>query len=464
MNRLLLLLGLFVSTAQASVSLQSGGLSQSWIDWNGRAHQLYNVARVYNSQSSWVGLWGKSWCSDFDVFVKVQSKKPKVIQCGVLQPDSLLVTDGYYWRTLPTGEKQKFNKLGQLIEATVAKNKFTLMYKNNRLDKFLNHKITVQLHYQHNGFVSQLVVSDGRQVSYTYNGGTLTKVKNAWGNIYKYYFSKEGLLQIVQYPDKTKESIVYNPSGKVVAYIDRNLCKESFLYANPVYKTQSQVTAVKYCGKTLVHAREYTNTFSLDLNNKLVLERSLERIGKQYVERHYDLTTGRPLSVNTPRALLSYHYNKRGQWAGKTTKNLVDSSSIVQSVQPTPRGVIVETARLNKRDQQRWRSKKNYVYDSLGRLQSIDQSPSRKKIAFQYDDTNKISQISEGKESILKITYEKKWGKIQKVTLVGKGSIEMVYGTNGTLKHIRGVDRSISSVIDRKLKNYRNFMSNKVIQ
>jgi len=85
MKFFLTLITLFISfDASAFVDLKNSNFADSWIDYKsqGTGYQL-RIQRTYNSRSTYDGLFGFGWCSDFETRVELTpSNTLKVIECG----------------------------------------------------------------------------------------------------------------------------------------------------------------------------------------------------------------------------------------------------------------------------------------------------------------------------------------------------------------------------------------------
>lgn len=422
---LFMLFYFLIPFAQATVSPQTGEWTQSWVDMDNKTTGSYSLERTYRSQSSHDGLFGRGWCTDWDV--SIQTSKPvKVLRCGVGLNETVRLKKNVFVRSLTNGDWQKFDRQGKLIEAQVNGKKIQMIYDRKRLIQVRSPFMNLVFSYNQDGRISSVKSSSNRVAEYKYSGSLLHEVRNAWGNIYRYGYTGDGMMSSVAYPDQSTEVIIYNGKRQLAQFQDRNRCKETFTYPR---QSGRGLSSSKYCGKTWIHSHDYVH------NERGGYHIQRKEAGKTFLNQ----------------------YNRQGILAERSEKNNFTSSIKTSTVRKLPRGILVQTQTIDSRKRVHGRQYKSYEYDKQGRLRSIA-SLGAPKIEFQYQKDNKVSQIKEGKHSVVKIRYNPKNGKVQKVTLVGKGSIEMVYGPKGELKSVDGKDRSLSSVIDRKMKMYKNLL------
>lgn len=72
------------STAFSLVDMKNANYADSWVDYqsNGTGYKL-KVQRTYNSRSTFDGIFGFGWCSDFETLLEVlPDSSLKVIECG----------------------------------------------------------------------------------------------------------------------------------------------------------------------------------------------------------------------------------------------------------------------------------------------------------------------------------------------------------------------------------------------
>lgn len=254
---------------------------KTWIDLEiQRGSKVFQLRRTYSSRSLHQGLFGFGWCSDFEKSLDIRRKNEEIVlqDCRTNAPirykkksptqyesaskEILEYRDKEYFRTTTKNSLQKFNKNGKLVSLVNA--------SGDRLD--LSYDLTGFLNkIRYNNSSEILVTADVTKkrilqittphnpgVLYKYLGQDLIQVRNAWKNTFEYSYDGLHNLTRIQYPNKTRELIVYNTEQDwVVKVTHREGCEDLFKFQRQGGSDNYTATAEKRCANKVTNKTVY---------------------------------------------------------------------------------------------------------------------------------------------------------------------------------------------------------------
>lgn len=199
---------LFFQSANAFVDMKNSNFADSWIDYKttGTGYQL-KVQRTYNSRSTYDGLFGFGWCSDFETKLSLMPDNSlKITECG-----GGLEINYISGKTLKgsalNDHIEKLISMSQKVNPRLKKNYIKRLRKDLKENPYLRETLAKKL-----GVKGQ--ISSGSKFYARGRGGESLSFS---GNSYKRTLS-DGTFQ------------KFNKSGQLVAMYDRNSNYLKFLY------------------------------------------------------------------------------------------------------------------------------------------------------------------------------------------------------------------------------------------
>jgi YD repeat-containing protein len=181
-----------------------------------------------------------------------------------------------------------------------------------------------------NGRIERITASNGKLAKYGYDErGDLVRVTNGWGNTYLFKYDHLRNLVEIAYPDNTTKRLTYDTDKDwVIAYEERDGCKESYEYTVTDRNTYRS-TVRKVCGGKVVNRSSYEFWYkpgSIDKYMSRVRTVSNDRV----TDVTYHETLQRPTRIVRDGATEEYEYATDGRlmaWraGGRVLKITYDS-------------------------------------------------------------------------------------------------------------------------------------------
>ncbi len=243
-----LLIFLF-SQAMAVVDLKTGNFSDSWVDGQaGQDFRAFQIRRVYNSKSTWDGVFGLGWCGSIELKLKIEGKKLSVTSCDNRNMEFISGKSGFTNSKFGTITKSgsefkweagdgfvyKFNATGD-FEALKAADAVIIFSRGSSglVEKIMNQTTgeNLSLVYGADRRHVEKIIGGKVPIEYEYQNALLKKVRNGWGNSYTYNYDDNNNLNQISYPDKTSDEIEYEKAfGKVISFKPRTGCAQKISY------------------------------------------------------------------------------------------------------------------------------------------------------------------------------------------------------------------------------------------
>jgi|GEM_PF-4180844 len=312
---------ILANAAFAKVNMATGQYNYQEVDFEASSQgDPLRFWRSYNSQSQYVGLFGRGWCTNIEsrlVFKK--STAPELKWChktvSKFRPSKkgsiFMGTRGYVLKVQktgwvlkePSGDQMFFDKRGRLVRQLhgAKKKMLSIAYGKKGL----------QIRYGKRHL--QLLTRGGRVVSgqgkglkpaaYRYKGKHLAWARSATtkGTSFKY---KKGRLHSIRRPNGTGLTLTFNKLGLIQQTLGSRGCSEKYRYGR-VGAKEVGVVLTRKCGGPLT---TMTYVFKYDKNNKI--------IGLRDKRRRRDLaftSNGNILADKNTWGSKVYKYDRQGR-------------------------------------------------------------------------------------------------------------------------------------------------------
>lgn len=357
--------------------------------------------------------------------------------------ESILLTKGFYTRSLPDGSSMRFSAQGRL----------TYMYdKNGNFLKFDydkdntvkeasdNNGRKLSFKYYTNKKVKSISGPSGINVEYKFsNLDDLSYVKNSWTNTYNYEYDELHNLTKVVWPDKTTVTLTYDKKNDwVTAFTDRDQCTEVYKYefSDNDPKNHYWSTVKKTCGKDVVNESRHEFWYKQRADGENFLQRVASNVNGAVTDISYHEVFGKPVSIqrNSDRYKFEYFANgqvktKSSQFAKLTFEYDAKQKKVseVTSIAINDKGKAIST------------KKTSFKYDPKGNL-TFAQNTEGQKITMTYDSRGRIATITDQAKKLVKIDYEERFGKPSIVSRPGLGTIKVSYKPSGDIDKVNSAE------------------------
>lgn len=365
----------------------------------------------------------------------------KKFYAGGREVEHFYVKDNLFYRVLPDGSKEVFNKKGKMVRKfDKNKNFIKYGYRKNLLVSAVDNNGRKLFFKYHTGNqkVKEIIGPNGAKAQYKFeNLDDLIWVKNAWKNAYVLKYDDLHNLTKITYPDKTTKEIKYNKKKDwVVGFKDRENCLESYKYGEDKKKPEFHYWSIvkKVCGKRVVNNSRYEFWYKRrSTDKKSYLHRVLSKVNSVTTDIVYHEIFGKPtlLRRNSEKVIFSYYKNgliKTRKEAARLLKfnynKKFKSVSKVESVYYNAKG---------KKTNSRFTS---FKYDKRGNLKFANNSEGQ-KIWLTHDSKGRIASITDQAKKVVTIKYENRFGKPSYLTRPGLGSVRVSYKSDGTIKNVK---------------------------
>jgi YD repeat-containing protein len=415
---------LFISqAASAFVDLKNSNFADSWIDYRsqGTGYQL-RVQRTYNSRSTYDGLFGFGWCSDFETRVEITpSNSLKVIECG-----------GGMEITYVSGKPLKGKELSDHIEKIISMSKqvnprlqkdyIKRLRKDLEDNQYLREELAKKLGIKGKVENKSVYFARGRggeRIEFvedfykrTLSDGTYQKFDSK-GRLLSFYdrnsnylnltYSKDKLIQVVDnngrrlgfsYAENDKVSQITAPGGKKIRYTYRghdliqvnNAWKMAYNYSYDKLHNLIEITYPDKSFKKITYNPDKDLVLSLQDRNKCI-ENYEYQGSKDDPRNHYWSSITKTCNGKvTNRSKYEFWHRKKRDGTGKFLYR-VYSNVNGKEVDVKYHDIFGKPTSVKEGRKQTW-----YSYNALG-LIKIKKTP-LDRISFDYDtDCKKVSKI-----------------------------------------------------------------------
>ncbi|WP_353646181.1 DUF6531 domain-containing protein [Mesorhizobium sp. WSM2239] len=289
----LIAVALILSTVRlgnALVDMQNANYTNTWIDVTEKLG--VSVLRTYNSRSLFDGMFGFGWCSKFETSIAFNDRDSFELSfCGggaslEFEPQQrsegpgrvLTAQDGstlevsaqrFVYRSADGKETLHFDRMGHV--SGIETSGFGTVEIIRRYGRIIEIVDWEDRRYRFStnsaGKVLRIHTPDDLLIEYRYNHyGDLVAVKNAWRNVYTFFYDDEHNLIRATWPDKTFIAIDYDKEKDwVVGFVDRDLCKEAYKQGFSVRENEVYwVYSTRRCGEELTAEGLYEFIYTKD--------------------------------------------------------------------------------------------------------------------------------------------------------------------------------------------------------
>lgn len=352
--------------------------------------------------------------------------------------ENILLSKGYYTRSLPDNSSMRFSTAGRLTH---------LYDKNGNFLKFEYDKDTIREVVDNNGRrlsfkfytnkkVKSIVGPNGISAEYKYaNLDDLSSVKNGWGNSYGYEYDDLHNLTKATYPDGTVIALTYDKKNDwVTSFTDRQKCLETYKYefseSDP--KMHYWATVKKTCGKEVVNESKHEFWFKTRGDGQVYLQRVASTINGNITDITYHEVFNKPIVIRRNSDTANFEYFENGQVRKKSTP-LANFTYEYDKGNRKVSQVVVNY--LNDKGKVTQTRRTEFKYDKKGNLIWAANTDGQ-KIQMTYDARGRIATIRDHAKKTVKIDYEERFGKPSQVHRPGLGTIKVSYKSNGDIDKV----------------------------
>jgi len=345
---------------------------------------------------------------------------------------------------LEDGTTYVFSSEGQLRSISDFDKSYKISYYENRPTKISTENKSMVFKYNSNGLVSSITGDLRGTASYTYNGLYMRSATNGWGNVYGFKYNSKGNLATVIYPDGTRKKLRYDSKEKVVEFVGRKGCKESYSYSKEGAYTEV-FGVIKVCkGKEVVRATS-KNTYSPDKTGYLRLASNLKTVNGKQTESVFDLKTGELIKRSKQGALDKSEKTIREYKYKKTRKG---QKSQVRKVTVKTRTVAGKQASTTT---------ENFKLNAANKVISF-QNARGDKVSAKYNSQGLIQSLVGKKQPRIDLQYDS-YRRPVSISIKGKGKLRLKYEGTGvrSLEVVEGSEK-FTAALGTALKRYDKFL------
>lgn len=353
--------------------------------------------------------------------------------------------------------KGTFNQSGLLTQlVTNEKQHIYLVHGKSKIKSVSNKEgKKISFFYDNNGRLSQVRGENRLTAVYTFSTSDLIRVKNAWGNQYTYHYDSLHNLTHIEYPDKKSRKISYNEKRDwVVAYEDRETCKEVFKFILSKHDPQNNYTSSskKTCGRKLVSKNKFEFWYKDSLNRTKFLSRIRNENGSRFFDISYDPKSSQPTKIERNNERFIIKYNSLGLrsstletrpsspfYKKQFTEYFYNKSFFLTQAKTT------NYASMNKASSE---ILTKYSYSS-GQLIGASNSKGQ-SVTISYNKSGLINKLKDKSQKSLSIYYDSK--KRRPVRVKSKGGVLIIsYNQRDEIDSVsskpKGMSRQIASLL-----------------
>lgn len=357
--------------------------------------------------------------------------------------EQVIYKDGFYTRTLADGTYQKFDSSGKLMGMYDKNtNYLKFVYNEGKLVQVVDNQAKrLSFRYHKNGKVKEIQSPENTMVKYSYAGQDLAQVFNAWKMQYSYKYDNLHNLVQITFPDKSTRVISYNKDKDLVlAFKDRNNCKESYVYQgskeDPRNHYWSEV--VKKCNGKITNKSKYEfwHREKSDGTGKYLFRVVSENNGDRTDVTYHDIF-GKPLSIKENKKRTWYKYNKRGLVIEQRTPIERKYYAYDPSCNKISLTKLEQFHNLQNKNIATHTEQTKFVYDKPKCNLSYALNSRGTKVKVGYDRYGRINKLIDQSQKFVKLSYDKDLGKPTVIERPGLGKIRVVYNKKGEMVDVK---------------------------
>ena len=371
--------------------------------------------------------------------------------------ESIEFKGGKYTRRFSSGVSEVFDKSGRLAYVYDKNgNYIQIKYAGSKISEVVDNKgqrLKFSFNSKNNK-VSQIRGSHKKVVSFAYKGEDLTRVKNAWGEVFTYKYDELHNLKKINYPDKTVEALTYNKDKDwVTSFKNRKKCLEKYSYKkdkkNPNHYW-SEVT--KTCGKKVVNKSRYEFWHKKSRDGGAYLSRARSRVNGKVTDVSYHPRFGLPVSVFKNGIKVRYNFFNSGLLKSREEANKAVAFSNYNAKCKKPQKVIVSYK--NSKGKTLKTVTTRAKFDSKKCVVRQVSNSSGQAVSIIYDSKGRISKMSDQSKKKIVVKYNEKFSKPSLITRPGVGSLKIQYDKDGNVRVNKNTDYVIATQVSSIFNNF----------
>jgi YD repeat-containing protein len=410
----LMLTLLIVSEGRAlsSIDPRNGNFSESVVDLatNG-PESIFSVRRVYNSRSKHTGIFGKGWCSNFEMQLDTSQKT-----IGVIVLSSCDIDGKEYFFPAPAGEKAfnsergvlkesrqgwaltriggerlSFDTMGTLISLRDADGTdIKLEYGAEKKLKAVRHKNGEALSFvrDNQGNLNEVRGPKGTSIKYTFEGALLRSVANVGGIVRYDYGPKDNLIRI-SFPDRTERRVTYDLLKDLATSVIAEQCTDKLTFKSTT-TTYHEAEVEHSCHGSAPRFSQYKVWRTEPGESGKVTRVSFNTYGESW-DREWDAKTGVLISHKTDKETRRFRYDPQLRVIGIDTAIRRLEFKYESASRRVTRADLFQPSAKNVK---KFRNTVSYRY-----LYGTDEHPTAvvdkdgNKMAVTYDGAGRISSL-----------------------------------------------------------------------
>ncbi|WP_161539728.1 DUF6531 domain-containing protein [Paramagnetospirillum kuznetsovii] len=439
-------LSVLVAPAMADVSVCDRTLRISETDIGNSGGLEPNLERLYRSDSSRPGLFGRGWGSRYETSVTAQADGSLVVHengcdpaiafhpvqgrpgrweaksCGL---QVITQTPTGFERHMDGGKTETFATDGRLLRIADANgNRIDIRYEQERIASIWdNFGRAMVLAYGPDGRLEQIRSDDGRTARYRFDAeGRVVAATDPDGGEHRYTYGEDGLLTAEDVPGGGKVTATYE-AGRLTSLGENGAIRRFGGDEGPGWR-EFWEAAEDSEGHRLTISRR-VQLFRIDEQGHGRRWRELSTRDGSSTDAEYN-DIGQVATIRDGRGHSSgFRYDAVGRLLHKETPD----EAVDMAYDPRT-GKVSRVVRSTRTD----RSWTSFAYDSHGNLSAASNSDGR-KVSLGHDQFGRISNVTErGKHLVF--TYNRD-SKPTSITLRGGGAIKVEYDGKGEIASVK---------------------------
>lgn len=355
------------------------------------------------------------------------------------ETEFIQLQNNIYTRTLTSGLTQSFDLKGRLVKVKDKNNNFIdIVYQDNKILHITdNSQRKLSFTFKGNK-VTKISGPNGIQATYQYtnNDTDLAAVTNAWGNTYVFKYNEGHNLTHIFYPDKTTKELTYdNDKDLVTSFKDRDNCKETYKHEvnknNPKYHYWTNLE--KVCDKKVVTKSKYEFWYAQRKDGSgEYLQRVRTDINKRVMDITYHEVFARPIVMIRDNIKSEFDYYSSGLLKSKKIGTELSLFTYDKSCNKV-NSVVVGL------------QKSVFTYDKSCNISTATNNKGY-KVSLAYDSTGKIISLQDQAKRLVRIGYDKRFGKPNFLERPGLGKINFTFKNNGEVDTVKSNEGPVVAV------------------
>ena len=372
----------------------------------------------------------------------------------------IVVTANGYFRRLPNGFRERFNKEGRLVESKTVNSKIEISWSDKNIQVMDERGNRLNYTLNKNGKIRKANYKNKVVGAYFHEGDNLRKVINSFNETYRHNYDNLNNLVKTVYPNNKSEELRYNVKKDwVIGFKDQKGCNESYTYGvNSRNSNHYFSTVQKICGKRIVNKSKYEFWHATKPGGGKYLKRARSRInGRIDTDVTYHPVFGAPTSLykNGVRTKRQYY----GNGFLKRKDNIFQTANYKKYNQKCMKPELVEVAYKagNNSGNITRRESINFKFDSKCQLLLAKKSADE-WIRIAHNKQGQIVSMEDQSRKKIRLTWNQKLNKPSTLTREGVGSIRIVYNRDGSISRLKGLEKD-PTIVTQVTSVFSNFLS-----